>query len=117
MCRTMVRRLSTGLLSQRPVVNTRPVCVGFVVNIVALGQVFLGVLQFSSAIIHPVHQARSFICHRRHTVIPIDSEINKNEWSCASASPCAYMSCPGTTLKGDYNVGLYVVKVLFSLKE
>ena len=100
------RRLSSGLLSQRPRVNTRPVCVGFVVNKAALGQVFLGVLQFSSAIIHPVHQARPFFCRRRHTVIPFDIEINKNEWSCASASPCAFISFPGTTLEGDYNVGL-----------
>jgi len=113
----MVRRLSARRLSQRPRVNTRPVCVGFVVNKVALGQVFLGVLQFSSVIIHPVHQARSFICHRQRTVVRIDTEINKNDWSYAPTSPCAYMSCPGTILKSDYNVGLYVVKVLFSLKE
>jgi len=49
--------------------------------------------------------------------MPIDRKINKNEWSYASTTPCAYMSCPGTALKGDYNVGMYVVKVLFSLKE
>jgi hypothetical protein len=88
----MVRRLSAGLLSQRPGVNSRPVCVGFVVNKVALGQVFLRVHKFSSVIIHPVRQALSLMCHRRHTLISIDSEINKNEWGYASASPRAYTS-------------------------
>ena len=75
------KRLFAWPLSQKPGFNPMPVCVGSAVNRVALGQVFLGALQFFRCHHLPVRQALSFVRHGRYIIIPTDSEINKTRTS------------------------------------
>ena len=57
-------RLLVAVLSlQRPGFNPRPVRMGFMVDIVAMGQVLLLVLQFSPASIPPTLYAHSFLTY------------------------------------------------------
>jgi hypothetical protein len=66
--------LLTSLLIWRPRFCHQSVCVGFLVGNVALGQVFLLVLQFSPVtIIPPVLHSHSFICHLCYIFLAVDS--------------------------------------------
>jgi len=60
----MAWQLVTGLSSQRPSFNLKPVKVEYVMEKVALGQVLLQAHHFSSvSIIQPMPHTHSFICH------------------------------------------------------
>jgi hypothetical protein len=74
--------LVSGLSSRRPVFDPRLVHVRFVTYKVALGQLFLPVLQFSPvSIIPPMLHTHSFIYHRRCIMF----------FSQYSSFPCPYL--------------------------
>jgi hypothetical protein len=62
---------------RRPGLNPRRIDVGFVVDIVELGQGFLPVfLLFPVSIIQATLLARYFICHGRSIIVAFDNMIN-----------------------------------------
>jgi hypothetical protein len=66
--------LVAGLSLQRVGYDLRPVHVGFVVDKLTLGKVFLPELRFSLVFtILPTCHIRSFICHRRYKISAIES--------------------------------------------
>jgi hypothetical protein len=74
--RARLRRLVAGLFPRRLGFDVRSVDVVFTVDKVALGQVFLLILLFSSIIIiPPMVPIHSLICHRRHTNTAPDSVV------------------------------------------
>jgi hypothetical protein len=67
------RCLVAGLSPRRPGFNPSSVSVGFVVNEVALGSVFLPTLWFPLSVIPQVFHAHIFLCHRRYVISAHDS--------------------------------------------
>jgi hypothetical protein len=65
-----LRQLIAVLSPRRPTFSARPVRVGFVVDKVTSGQVFLVVLQlYSVSIIPPILRTQWFSYHRRHRLL------------------------------------------------
>jgi hypothetical protein len=76
-----LRRIVAGLSPPRPGFDPRSVRLRFVVQKVAMWQVSLPVLLFSSvSTIPPVVRAHSFICHRRCVVLATDRDITSLAW-------------------------------------
>jgi hypothetical protein len=70
------RQLVAGLSLIRASFNLRHVCVEFVVDKVALGHVFLRVIQFSPVrIVPPILHTRSFLCCRCYIISAVDSIV------------------------------------------
>jgi hypothetical protein len=70
-----LRRLVAGLSSRRPGFNSKPVCVGFMADKFALGQVFLRVPPFP--LCHSTDGLCSlFICYQCCVIAAVDNIIN-----------------------------------------
>jgi hypothetical protein len=69
----------TSLSLRRPRFDRRPVCVGFVVDKLAVEQVFLQVFQLRHVIIIPpmLHALLSFICHRCYIILQLMASLDK----------------------------------------
>jgi hypothetical protein len=75
------RRFLAGPSPRRPPLDPRPVHVTSEMDVVALGQFFLPVLQFSPvSIIPPMLHTHSFIYHRCHMDLAINSVINTSNF-------------------------------------
>jgi hypothetical protein len=65
-------------MPQSPGFNPRSVHVGYVAELLAMGQASLRVLRFAPvSIIPPTNHMHSFIYHRHNTVTAIDSVVNR----------------------------------------
>ena len=76
--------LVTDLSPQRPGTNPRLVYMWFLLDRLALGQVFLWVFWFLSVSIFlsMLHTRVSFICDREHVIWAVDSIIKQNTSAC-----------------------------------
>ena len=71
----LLRRFVTGLSWRTPGSSMWPVHMGFVVDKVALGQVLSKYFRIPISVIPPMFHTHSFLYHRHHIVLAVDSII------------------------------------------